>query len=177
MHAWKSARAWSAYAGVFAAALASVATSSPEWSLEDSIGELGVRLDTNAPESVQHFSVSSSQGHEVRVEGTLRWDADQSDPQAAVLVRIASDDGETEEVTYRAADSLDADGNVVDTEIAVSLDRPCAAVSCQQGYSVLFKLVDGWPSEHVDIDWSFTGKIRGGGTEEPDDAFVEVSQD
>ncbi|HMR11753.1 MAG TPA: hypothetical protein PKA88_38490, partial [Polyangiaceae bacterium] len=61
-------------AGVVLAALASLATSPAEWSLSDQSAVTDVRLDTNQPEDVRHFTVRSSQRHTVSVSGNIRWD-------------------------------------------------------------------------------------------------------
>jgi hypothetical protein len=160
-----------AYAAVLCAALASIATSAPaEWSVDEAVGELSMRLDTSTPEAAYHFTVRSSQAHQVRIEGKLAWDQDQDDPQAAVLVGISDDAGQTSELTERAV------ARSVPTELVLAHDQPCAQDVCEQSYSVLFKLVDGWPSEHVDVSWSFHARISGDGGKEPDDAFVEVIQ-
>lgn len=152
------------------AAAASIATSAPEWSEEDSIDDLSARLDTTAPEFVQHFSVSSSEPHTVRVEGELSF-SEEADPQAAVLVRIQADDGRAAETIVRASDS---DGE--DAELRLSLASDCEE-TCDQGYTLTLKLVDGRPHEHVDAEWSFIAAIGGEGTDEPEDAFVDVTQD
>jgi hypothetical protein len=161
-------RRFGAYLGVVVAAVASIATSSPEWSLDDSAEDIATRLDTNVPEEVRHFTVRSSEQHDARVTGTIAWDESQPEPQAAVLVRIESDDGEATESIHRAPD---------DSGFELSLSPPCAGEGCEHGYTVTLKLVDGWPNEHVDVTWSLSGHIGGEGMEEPDGAFITVSED
>jgi hypothetical protein len=150
--------------------VATIATSSPEWSQEDSIEGLSVRLDTNAPATVEHFVISSSQSHTARLRGTFDW-AEEPDPQAAVRLRIERDSGGAAETIVRAADF-----EAADTEFELTLTTDCDG-SCQEGYSVTLELVDGWPSEHVDTTWSFGGAIGGEGMEEPKDAFIAVTQE
>lgn len=173
MLGWNGVRRWAAFAGVALAGFASIATSQhPSWSLDDRIEGLGARLDTNAPESVQHFTVSSSQSHDIRVTGNVVWDVDEADPQAAVLVRIEADSGGAAETTLRAAD---VDGEELSFDL--SLNRDCAAATCDEGYTVRFQLVDGWPTEHVDASWSVAAEIGGDSPQEPEDAFVTITQD
>jgi hypothetical protein len=168
MHGFARARRFAAYLGVVVAAAASIATSSPEWSLDDSVDDLSTRLDTNAPEAAEHFTVASSEEHQVRVQGSLTWDESQTDPVAAVRVRLESDDGEVTESTHRAPD---------DSRFDLSLSPPCPDQSCELGYTVTLELVDGWPNEHVDVAWSLSGEIGGEGMEEPDGAFITVTPD
>jgi hypothetical protein len=154
--------------GVVAAALASIATSAPEWSLEDSTDEITTRLDTHTPEAAHHFTARSSQAHSARVRGSITWDDAEADPRGAVRIRIVSDSGESAETIRRAPD---------DTGFELTLSPECSGEPCEQGYTVTLELVDGWPSEHADLAWGFSGWIGGEGMEEPDGAFITVGED
>ena len=141
--------------------------------MKASVDDLSAHLDTDAPETVHHFTVSSSESHDVSAKGTFTWDAAEPNREAAVLVRIDSDDGRSAETIYRASDT---DGE--DAELMLSLSTECSGPdACQMGYTVKLKLVDGWPTEHVDVDWSFRASIGGDDAEEPEGAFVEAAED
>jgi hypothetical protein len=165
------AKRWGAFGGVVLAAVATIATSAPpDWSEEDAVEGLSARLDTTAPETVHHFMINSSQSHTARLRGTFDW-SDEPDPQAAVRIRIERDSGGAAETIVRAAD-FDA----VDTNFELTLTTDCPG-SCQEGYTATLELVDGWPSEHVQTTWSFGGQIGGEGMEEPNDAFITVTEE
>ncbi len=161
--------------GLVAAALASIATSQPDWSLDDSAAVPEIRLDTNQPEEVRHFSVRSSQSHTVSVRGDIHWDRDAQTPAAAVRVTIVADDGTLlREEIERVGDSFDDDGELQDATLHVGQSTPCEAAPCEAGYTVSLALVDGHPDESVRINYRFVAAIAGTGTDEPDDAFVDV---
>lgn len=160
------------------AALSAIATSPPEWHLEDSVPIAEFTLDTSTPEAVHHFTVRSSQSHSVRVTGTIHWDPDVADPVAAVRLRVTADDGtEVIRSLVRADESVNEDGVRVDGSVAVSGSVSCAEAPCEAGYTVHWDLVDGHPAESVAIDYSFRGEITGNDSHAPDDAFVTVSED
>ena len=163
--------------GLVAAALASIATSQPDWSLDDSATVPEIRLDTNQPEDVRHFSVRSSQSHTVSVRGDIHWDRDIQSPAAAVRVKIVADDGTLlREEIERVEDSFE-DGELQDAKLHVGQSIPCDAAPCEAGYTVSLSLVDGHPDESVRFNYRFVAAIAGTGTDEPDDAFVDVVQD
>ena len=164
--------------GLVAAAIASIATSPAEWSLEDSTAVPSVLLDTNQPEDVRHFSVRSSQAHGASVVGKLHWDRNLASPAAAVRVQILADDGSLlREKIERAQDSVDDEGELQDASLQVGANLPCESAPCEAGYTVHLSLVDGHPDESVRIDYRFVASISGTGADEPNDAFVAVVQD
>jgi hypothetical protein len=169
-------RAGAAFAVALAAA-ASIATSAPRWELEDSLGGLHTRLDSSQSEEARHFTVTSSQAHSLVINAKLSWDMDEQSPAAAVRVTIQRDDGEEpRELIDRVESHMGPDG-LSPGELNISDHPDCAAAPCEMGYTVTFTMVDGHPSEHVDIDWSALARISGEDTREPDDAMVDIVED
>ncbi len=165
-------------AGVVLAALASLATSPAEWSLSDQSAVTDVRLDTNQPEDVRHFTVRSSQRHTVSVSGNIRWDSAITSPAGAVRVQILADDGSLlREQIERASDAVNTDGEIEDSSLHASANVPCVEEQCAAGYTVKLSMVDGHPNETVHVDYDLVAVISGSGADEPSDAFVTVTQD
>src|SRR5688500_17899008 len=102
MLAFDSRRRWFAYAGVALAAAASIATSAPSWSKEDSVGPIRTTLDGTSSEAVHHFTVHASQEPATGVIGHIRWDSLQTQSDAVVTVGVANDSGLSQTIEYRA---------------------------------------------------------------------------
>lgn len=171
-------RQWASYGAVALCAVASIATSAPSWHVEDGVGPFTTVLDTNTPEAARHFNVISSQRHVATLAAKVTWDDAVSDPTAAVRLRLARDGGEPVERIVRVADSVDESGKPQTVNVSVSEALPCDTPQCARGYTATLTMVDGHPTEKVTIEWGFSASIGDeGDADQPDDAFVEVTED
>lgn len=173
---WARLRRGGAALAVMAAALASIATSPPEWRVEDSIDGLVSDLHASQPEDARLFTARSSHPHEVRVAATLRWDRAIADPVAAVRVRITRHDGEVLGERTATVD-FDDRGAPEDTRLSLGSVDGCPEAPCEASYRVDLALVDGHPTETVRVEWSFTAGFSGDGAHQPDGAFVELTEE
>jgi hypothetical protein len=174
MNGWSGAKRFAALGGVLLAAVASVATSQPSWTVDEKISDR-TTLDSSAPEAARHFTASWTERGSASISGRIEWDRSVGDPQAAVRIRLEEDDGEVLETIQRASDAW-ADRELEDSHFALTINPECSSYPCERGFSVTMTLVDGWPGEHVDLDWTFSAAITGG-SDRHDDAVVTLRED
>ncbi len=170
-------RRWAAALGVVLAAAASLATSQPEWRVQDSIGGLRADLSAETPEQARHFTVRSSEPHTLSVVGTIRWDDGFENPAGALRVRIANDEGDVLREEIARADESFEDGELQSRKFGVSTPLACPAESCEAAYTVTLTMVDGHPDETLSFDYSVEASFSGVGSDEPEDAFVTLTED
>jgi len=164
-------RRYAAYAGVVLAAVASVATSGSQPTSSRSGDD---ELSTESTEVVHHFTVHADRDHSLGASADIAWDGVADGSQAEVLVRITGDGAsQSHEQTLRFADFVAGGRAPSAARGQVSAGLHCGSSSCDQGYTLLFRLLKSAPGEHTAVHWAVKAQLL----DQSSESSISVDED